>query len=173
MYFSRWRIFRCCSCMRKWSRDSWDFSLLIRLRHWSQETHLGIPVPRLLFCVTVQLYNPRKHHGFLLPYTIFIILGVLFWNQLAWLVSVVTRLWAGLPANWGSITGGAVICLFITVSRPALLPTQPPFRWVQEEFSPGVKQSLDIADHSSRSSTESKNAWNHASKPHTSLRHDV
>lgn len=173
MCFSRWIFLRCCWCVRKWSRDSWAFPLLIRLRHWSQERQLAIPTSRHLFCVTVQLYDPRKHQNFLLPYTIFIILESIILKELAWSVSVVTRLWTGLPENWGSFTGGAVISLFIIASRPVLIPTQLPSWCVQGKFSPEVKQSMDKADHSPRSSTEGKNAWNYTSTPHTFLWHDV
>jgi hypothetical protein len=53
--------------------------------------------------------------------------------------------------------------LFITASRTALGPTQPPIQWVPGAFSLGVKWLGREADHSSPSSAEVKNAWSYTS----------
>jgi hypothetical protein len=47
---------------------------------------------------------------------------------------------------------------FVTQSRPALEPTQPPVQWITRAFTPGLKQSGREADHSPPSSVEVKNA---------------
>jgi hypothetical protein len=51
---------------------------------------------------------------------------------------------------------GLGIFLFITTSRPALRPTQPPIQWVPGALSLGVKRPEGEADHSSPSSAEVK-----------------
>jgi hypothetical protein len=48
------------------------------------------------------------------------------------------------------------IFLFITVSRPALGPTQSPIQWVPEALSLGVKWPGREADHSPPSSAKVK-----------------
>jgi hypothetical protein len=53
------------------------------------------------------------------------------------------------------------IFLFITESRPALGPTQPPIQWVK------VKRPGREAGHSPPSSEEVNNAWSYTSTPHT------
>jgi hypothetical protein len=60
---------------------------------------------------------------------------------------------------------GLVIFLFITTSRPAPRPTQPPIQWVRGTLSLGVKWPGREADHLPPSSTEVKNAWNYTSAP--------
>jgi hypothetical protein len=49
----------------------------------------------------------------------------------------------GLESQWG-----LGIFLITSVSRPTLVPTQPPIKWVPGTFSLGVKQEDDEADHS-------------------------
>jgi hypothetical protein len=60
---------------------------------------------------------------------------------------------------------GLGICLFTTVSRPALGPTQSPIRWVPRSLSLGVKRPGRKVDHSPPSSAEVKNAWSYTSIP--------
>jgi hypothetical protein len=62
-------------------------------------------------------------------------------------------------AHIGSIPGGGGglgISLFITASRTALGPTQPPIQWVPGTLSLGVKRPAREADHSPPSSAEVK-----------------
>jgi hypothetical protein len=54
------------------------------------------------------------------------------------------------------------ICLFITVSRPALRPTQSPRQWVARTLSVVVKRPGREADHSPPSTAE-VNAWSYTS----------
>jgi len=54
---------------------------------------------------------------------------------------------------------------FITKSRLALGPTQPPVQWVPEALSLGVKQLGYEADHSPPSSSEVKNVWSYIATP--------
>jgi hypothetical protein len=56
---------------------------------------------------------------------------------------------------------GLGIFLFITTSRTALRPSQPPIQWVPGVLSLGVKRPGREADHSSTSSAEVKNAWSY------------
>jgi hypothetical protein len=51
---------------------------------------------------------------------------------------------------------GLGIFLFITMSRMALGPTQPPIKWVAGALSLGVKRLGREADHSPPSSAEVK-----------------
>jgi hypothetical protein len=51
---------------------------------------------------------------------------------------------------------GAGNFLFTTVSRPALVPTEPPIQWLKGALSLGVKRPGREADHSSPSSAEVK-----------------
>jgi hypothetical protein len=46
------------------------------------------------------------------------------------------------------------VLLLSTASRPTLGPTQPPFQWVSEAISPGVKRPGSEADNSLPSSAE-------------------
>jgi hypothetical protein len=57
------------------------------------------------------------------------------------------------------------IFLFITVSRQALEPTQPPIQWVPGALSLGVKRPGRESDHSPPLSAEVKNAWSYTSTP--------
>jgi hypothetical protein len=61
--------------------------------------------------------------------------------------------------------------LFPTVTRPALVPTQPTIQWVPGALSPGVKQQGHEADHSPPSSAEVKNGGAIPSLPHASSWH--
>jgi hypothetical protein len=58
---------------------------------------------------------------------------------------------------------GAGNFLFITVSRAALGPTQPPIQWVPGALSLGVKRPGREADHSPPSSAEVKKVWSYTS----------
>jgi hypothetical protein len=51
---------------------------------------------------------------------------------------------------------GLGIFLFITASRTALEPTQPPIQWVPGDLSLEVKRAVREADHSSPSIAEVK-----------------
>jgi hypothetical protein len=51
---------------------------------------------------------------------------------------------------------GRVKNFFLTSSRPALGPTQPPIQWVLGALSPGIKQKWREADHSPPASVEVK-----------------
>jgi len=55
------------------------------------------------------------------------------------------------------------IFLFSTMTRSALVPTQPPIQWVPGALSLRVKQSGHEADHSSPSSAEVNKAWRYTS----------
>jgi hypothetical protein len=57
------------------------------------------------------------------------------------------------------------IFLFITLSRPALVPTEPPIQWIPEALSLEVKRPGREADHSPQSKPRSKNALNYNSNP--------
>jgi hypothetical protein len=58
---------------------------------------------------------------------------------------------------------GLGIFHFITVSRPALEPTQPPIHWVSGAVSLRIKRPGRKADHSPPSTAEVKNAWSYTS----------
>jgi hypothetical protein len=60
---------------------------------------------------------------------------------------------------------GLGIFLFITVSRTALGPTQPPTQWVPGSLSLWVKRPGREADNSPPFSAEVNNAWNYTSTP--------
>jgi hypothetical protein len=60
---------------------------------------------------------------------------------------------------------GLGIFLFTTVSRTALVPTQPPIQWVPVALSLGVKRPGRADDNSPPSSAEVKNAWSYTSTP--------
>jgi hypothetical protein len=68
---------------------------------------------------------------------------------------------------------GLRICLFTTVFRKALRPTQPPIQWLPGVLSLGVKPPGREADHSPPSSAVVKNAWSHTSTPPTRLHGEV
>jgi hypothetical protein len=55
--------------------------------------------------------------------------------------------------------------LFSTSSRRVLGPTQPPFQWVQEALSLGVKRSGREAGNSPPTSAEVKKKWIYTSNP--------
>jgi hypothetical protein len=57
------------------------------------------------------------------------------------------------------------IFLFATVSRPTLGPTQTPIQSVLGTLTLGIKRPGREADHSPRSGTEVKDAWNYTSTP--------
>jgi hypothetical protein len=60
---------------------------------------------------------------------------------------------------------GLGICPFITASRTALGPTQPPIQWVPEALSLGLKRSGREADESPSSGAEVRNEWIYTSNP--------
>jgi hypothetical protein len=80
-------------------------------------------------------------------------------------VSIVTRLRAGRP---GFDSGQGKRIFLVTVSRPAVGPTQPPIQWAPGAVSPGVKRPGREADHSHPSNAVVKNAWSYTSTPSTS-----
>jgi hypothetical protein len=65
--------------------------------------------------------------------------------------------------SWVRFPEGAGNFSFITVSRTALEPTQPPIQWVPGTLSLGVKRLGCETDHSPPSSAEVKNAWSYTS----------
>jgi hypothetical protein len=48
---------------------------------------------------------------------------------------------------------------FLRMSRPVLVPTQPPIQWVPGAISPGIKRPGREADHSPLTSAEVKEIW--------------
>jgi hypothetical protein len=68
----------------------------------------------------------------------------------------------GLQFLAGTIMG---FVLSITMSRPALEPTQPPNQQVLGAFTPGVKWPGHEADHSLLSGAKVKNIWSYTSTP--------
>jgi hypothetical protein len=64
---------------------------------------------------------------------------------------------------------GAANILFITASRRALGPTQPPIQWVPGSLSLVVKRPGREADHSPPSSAEVNNVWSYTSSPQYAL----
>jgi hypothetical protein len=74
--------------------------------------------------------------------------------------------------DWGlEYRQGLGIFLFTTVSRPALVPTQPPIKWVPRDVSLRVKRPGREADNSPPSSVEVKNLYSYAALPNTPLWH--
>jgi len=61
---------------------------------------------------------------------------------------------------------------FVTVSRTALRPTQPPIQWIAGVLSLGIKRPGREADHSPPTSGEIRNAWSYTPTPPICL-HDV
>jgi hypothetical protein len=57
------------------------------------------------------------------------------------------------------------IFLFTTASRPALVPTHPPFQWVPAVLSSGIKRQGRESDHSPPSSAKVKNSWSYTFSP--------
>jgi hypothetical protein len=55
--------------------------------------------------------------------------------------------------------------LFVTASRPVLVPIQPPIQRVPGALSLWVKKPEREADHSPPSSAEVKNTWSYTSTP--------
>jgi len=58
--------------------------------------------------------------------------------------------------------------LFVTASRPALGPNQPPIHCVQEVVTLAVRRPGREIDHSPPSRAEVKNTWRYTSTPNTS-----
>jgi hypothetical protein len=63
------------------------------------------------------------------------------------------------------VPAGAGIFLFITASRQALGPTQPPIQWIPGVLSLGVKRPGHEADHSPQCNAEVKNACSYIFTP--------
>jgi len=55
--------------------------------------------------------------------------------------------------------------VFVTMSKLALEPTQPPIQWIPWDLTPGVKQLCLEADHSPIFGAEVKNARIYTSTP--------
>jgi hypothetical protein len=68
-------------------------------------------------------------------------------------VCIATELWAGRPRGRSSSTGRGEI-FFFAMSRPALVPTQPPIQLVPGALSLGVKRQGREADYSPPTSAE-------------------
>jgi len=68
-------------------------------------------------------------------------------------------------ANWVHFPAGALkrFFLFITMSKPALRPTQPPVQRVPGVLSLGIKQLGHEGDHLSSCSAEVENVWSYTS----------
>jgi hypothetical protein len=79
--------------------------------------------------------------------------------------SVGIALGYGLDDRWFESRQVLRIFLFITVSRPALGPTQRPIQWVPGALSLGVKRPEHEADNSPPSNAEVKKAWSYTSTP--------
>jgi hypothetical protein len=75
-------------------------------------------------------------------------------------VSIVTRLW--VRPRFESWQGHGFF-LFLTMSKMALRPTQPPVQCVMRALSPVVKQLECEGDHSPPPSADVKNAWSYTS----------
>jgi hypothetical protein len=58
---------------------------------------------------------------------------------------------------------------YLTASRTAQRPTQPPIQWISGALSLGIKWPGRESDHSSPSSAAVKNAWRYTSTPPISL----
>jgi hypothetical protein len=71
-------------------------------------------------------------------------------------VNNTTRYFNTIGALWFDSRRGLGIFLFITASRTALEPTQPPIQWVSGVLSLGVKRPGREADHLPPSSAEVK-----------------
>jgi hypothetical protein len=69
----------------------------------------------------------------------------------------------GLDDWWFESWQRLGICLFTTVSRPALEPTQPPIQWIPRALSLGVKQPGCETNYLPPSSAEVKIAWSYTS----------
>jgi len=65
----------------------------------------------------------------------------------------------------GSIPGRARIFMFLTASRQALGPTQPPLQCVPGVLSPRLKWPGRETDRLLPSSVEVKSAWSYTSTP--------
>jgi hypothetical protein len=59
----------------------------------------------------------------------------------------------------------SLFMLLLFPSRTALGPTQPPFQWVPEFLSLGVKRPGREADHLPPSTAEVKSVWSYTSTP--------
>jgi hypothetical protein len=74
-----------------------------------------------------------------------------------------TRPWYG-QSGFNSWQGQGYF-LFVTVSRPAVGPTQAPIKWVLGALSAGAKQLGHEADHSPIPSTKIKKMWKYKATP--------
>jgi hypothetical protein len=73
----------------------------------------------------------------------------------------------GIATDYGLDGRGSIPCsgkrfiYYVTASRPALRPNQPPIQWVLGSLSAGIKRQGREADHSSPSIADVKNALSH------------
>jgi hypothetical protein len=105
--------------------------------------------------VSLQLYSPQLKFPLDWCYFVKHFIDNVIWWAADWTIGVL-----GIYSRWG-----LEIFLFITASRTALGPTQPPIQWVPGALSLGVKRPGREADHSPPSSAEVKNAWSYTSTP--------
>jgi hypothetical protein len=75
-----------------------------------------------------------------------------------------TALQAGQPGDWDSVPGRVGIFV-ITVTRRVLGLIQASPQCVFVALSPGVKQQVQEADHSTLSNVEIMNVWSFTSTP--------
>jgi hypothetical protein len=84
----------------------------------------------------------RDHVSELWPPT-----GLLLIPQITWVrrAIIYSFSWSSQPGDRGSIPGrGERIFLLVSVTWPALGPTQPPVQWVPGVLSPGVKRGRGV-----------------------------
>jgi hypothetical protein len=111
----------------------------------------------LVFCLILSLVCLlHDHNWFLFQYiTRAVIAQAVQRRATGWTFGVL-----GFDSRWG-----LGIFPFITASRTALRPTQPPIQWVPGALSLRVKRPGREVGHLPPSSAEVKNAWSYTSTP--------